>query len=51
MPGVTCCSDACEAAQGADAVVIATERDAFRALDLERLAGTTAGLLCSPIGR
>jgi UDPglucose 6-dehydrogenase len=43
MPGVTYCSDAYEAAQGADAVVIVTEWDAFRALDLKRLAGTMTG--------
>ena len=37
MQGVTFCRDAYDAAEGADAVVIVTEWDAFRALDLGRL--------------
>ena len=37
MPDVTYCDDAYEAAEGADAVVIVTEWDVFRALDLKRL--------------
>jgi UDPglucose 6-dehydrogenase len=37
MPALICCGDAYEAAQGADAVVIVTEWDAFRALDFARL--------------
>jgi UDPglucose 6-dehydrogenase len=37
MPDLTYCADAYEAATGADAVVIVTEWDAFRALDLGRL--------------
>ena len=37
LPDVTFCRDAYEAATGADAVVIVTEWDAFRALDLARL--------------
>ena len=37
MPDLTYCSDAYDAAEGADAVVIVTEWDAFRALDLTRL--------------
>ncbi|MEH3158238.1 MAG: UDP-glucose/GDP-mannose dehydrogenase family protein [Sphingomonas taxi] len=37
MPDLTYCADAYEAAQQADAVVIVTEWDAFRALDLDRL--------------
>lgn len=37
MPDITYCRDAYEAATGADAVVIVTEWDAFRALDLARL--------------
>ena len=38
MPAaVTYCADAYEAAEGADAVAIVTEWDAFRALDLNRL--------------
>ena len=37
MPDLTYCRDAYEAAEGADAVVIVTEWDAFRALDLGRL--------------
>ena len=43
MPHVTYCGDAYEAAQGADAVVIVTEWDIYRALDLKRLAATMAG--------
>jgi UDPglucose 6-dehydrogenase len=38
MPDLVYCTDAYEAAKGADAVVIVTEWDAFRALDLNRLA-------------
>ena len=38
LPGVTWCRDAYEAAEGADAAVILTEWNAFRALDLKRLA-------------
>ena len=37
MPGVMMKRDAYAAAEGADAVVIVTEWDAFRALDLERI--------------
>jgi UDPglucose 6-dehydrogenase len=37
MPGVIMTGSAYEAAEGADAVVLVTEWDAFRALDLERL--------------
>ncbi|WP_298093068.1 UDP-glucose/GDP-mannose dehydrogenase family protein [uncultured Sphingomonas sp.] len=37
MPDLTYCRDAYEAAEGADAVVIVTEWDAFRALDIKRL--------------
>ena len=40
MPGVTWAEDPYRAADGADAVVILTEWNEFRALDLERLAGT-----------
>lgn len=43
MPAVTYCGDAYEAAQGADAVVIVTEWDIYRALDLSRLANTMNG--------
>jgi UDPglucose 6-dehydrogenase len=43
MPGITYCSDAYEAAKGADAVALVTEWDIFRALDLKRLADTMAG--------
>jgi UDPglucose 6-dehydrogenase len=39
MPDLTYCRDAYEAAEGADAVVIVTEWDAFRALDFARLKG------------
>lgn len=45
LPGVTWCESADEAADGADALVIVTEWNEFRALDLEaiksRMAGTT----------
>jgi UDPglucose 6-dehydrogenase len=42
MPDLTYCPDPYEAARGADAVVIVTEWDAFRALDLNRLKGVMA---------
>lgn len=42
MPDLTYCRDAYEAAEGADAVVIVTEWDAFRALDFARLKATMA---------
>ena len=42
MPDLTYCADAYEAATGADAVVIVTEWDAIRALDLTRLGGVMA---------
>ena len=44
MPGVTFCADAYECAEGAEALVIVTEWDAFRALDFKRLAETMASL-------
>lgn len=40
LPGVTWCADAYEAAENADCVVILTEWNAFRALDLKRLGQT-----------
>lgn len=40
MPNVTFCSGPYEAAEGADAVVLVTEWDALRALDLGRLAAS-----------
>lgn len=43
LPGVTWCTDAYEAAEGADAVVILTEWNAFRALDLPRLGDVMRG--------
>ena len=43
MPNVTFCNGPYEAAEGADAVVLVTEWDALRALDLERLAGAMRG--------
>ncbi|MBJ6122035.1 UDP-glucose dehydrogenase family protein [Sphingomonas mollis] len=43
MPDLTYCSDPYDAATGADAVVIVTEWDAFRAIDLKRLKGVMAG--------
>ncbi|WP_426262822.1 UDP-glucose dehydrogenase family protein [Sphingomonas sp. PWP1-2] len=42
MPDITYCADAYAAAQGADAVVIVTEWNIYRALDLKRLAATMA---------
>ncbi len=39
LPDVTYCNSAYSAAEGADAVVIATEWEQFRALDLQRLKG------------
>ncbi|MGB6758343.1 MAG: UDP-glucose/GDP-mannose dehydrogenase family protein [Xanthobacteraceae bacterium] len=39
LPAVTYCTSAYSAAEGADAVVIATEWEQFRALDLQRLRG------------
>jgi UDPglucose 6-dehydrogenase len=42
MPDIDYCSDAYEAATGADAAVIVTEWDAFRALDLPKLKGVMA---------
>ena len=43
MPDLTYCADPYEAATGADAVVIVTEWDAFRAIDLRRLKAAMAG--------
>ncbi|ALR22241.1 MULTISPECIES: UDP-glucose/GDP-mannose dehydrogenase family protein [Sphingobium] len=40
MPGITMASDPYSATQGADALVLVTEWDAFRALDLKRLAAS-----------
>ena len=37
LPDVTYCGDAYECAEGADALVIVTEWEQFRALDLDRL--------------
>ncbi len=42
LPGVTWAEDAYTAAEGADLVVLLTEWNAFRALDLGRLAGLMA---------
>jgi len=42
LPGVSWLDDPYEAAEGADAVVLLTEWNEFRALDLERLAGAMA---------
>lgn len=42
LPDVTYCGSAYEAAEGAEAVVIATEWEQFRALDLERLRAVMA---------
>ncbi|WP_430429994.1 UDP-glucose dehydrogenase family protein [Parasphingorhabdus sp.] len=43
MPNVTMANSSYEAAIDADAVVIVTEWDAFRALDLQKLASTMSG--------
>jgi len=43
MPNVELCKSPYEAAEGADAVVLVTEWDALRALDLKRLAHTMRG--------
>ena len=43
MPDLTYCADPYDAATGADAVVIVTEWDAFRAIDLKRLKAAMAG--------
>jgi UDPglucose 6-dehydrogenase len=43
LPGVTLCRDAYDCAQGADALVIVTEWEQFRALDFERLKGVMKG--------
>ena len=43
LPGIRFAADAYDAATGADALVIVTEWDEFRALDLGRLAGVMAG--------
>ena len=43
LPGIRFAADAYDAAKGADALVIVTEWDEFRALDLGRLAGVMAG--------
>jgi UDPglucose 6-dehydrogenase len=43
MPNVRFCANPYEAADGADAVVLVTEWDVLRALDLGRLARTMAG--------
>ena len=42
LPGVAWCDNAYQATQGADAVVILTEWNEFRALDLARMAGKMA---------
>jgi UDPglucose 6-dehydrogenase len=43
LPGVVWCKDAHAAAAGADAVIVLTEWNEFRALDLSALAGTMRG--------
>jgi len=45
MPDLTYCDDAYAAAMGADAAVVVTEWDAFRALDLDRLKASMASLV------
>jgi UDPglucose 6-dehydrogenase len=43
MPAVTMCDDPYQVAEGADALAIVTEWDAYRALDLARLTAPMAG--------
>ena len=43
LEGISFADDAQAAAAGADAVVIVTEWDEFRALDLEQMAGSMRG--------
>jgi UDPglucose 6-dehydrogenase len=43
LPGITWCEGALQAAEGADAVVVMTEWNEFRALDLETLAQSMRG--------
>jgi UDPglucose 6-dehydrogenase len=43
LPGIDFADDAYTAADGADALVIVTEWDEFRALDLDRIAGSLKG--------
>ena len=43
LPGINFAEDAYAAAEGADAVVIVTEWDEFRALDLDRIAEQMRG--------
>ncbi|HSG94704.1 MAG TPA: UDP-glucose/GDP-mannose dehydrogenase family protein, partial [Afifellaceae bacterium] len=45
LPGVTWCADAYEAAQGADILVILTEWNAYRAMNLGRLGQAMSGRL------
>ena len=46
MPNVEFCAGPYAAAEGADAVVLVTEWDALRALDLDRLAAAMRGRCC-----
>ncbi len=43
LPGITWCANALEAAQGADVVVVVTEWNEFRALDLAAIKGAMRG--------
>jgi UDPglucose 6-dehydrogenase len=43
LPGLECAKDAYEVTDGADALVIVTEWDEFRGLDLEKIAGRMRG--------
>ena len=45
LPGIEFSDDAYAAAEGADALVIVTEWDEFRALDLDRIASLLRGKL------
>ena len=45
LPGVTWCADAYEAAQGAEVLVILTEWNTYRAMDMDRLGEAMSGRL------
>jgi UDPglucose 6-dehydrogenase len=45
LPGLTYCADAYETMEGADALVLLTEWNAFRALDLDRVRNLLGGAL------
>jgi UDPglucose 6-dehydrogenase len=51
LPGVVWCKDALEAAEGADVLVVVTEWNEFRALDLQAAAKRMRGAVCPRCGR